>query len=220
MRWLSWCCIPLPGARLSASRGNSALISSIDQTSPSDNGKVDIGSTITAPVVHTTSVAVVPPDEAWPKIQAVRSLVRDKGLWRWPPHVNLLYPFVIVERFDEAAALLADRLAEVEPFTVTLHELKIFAHKRSATLWFAPETLAFDGEGIAPFQRLQAALQSAMPNCDAQTANHGGKFTPHLTVGHFPDEESASEARAMILESDICKCSILCPSSRTLSDLQ
>ncbi|KAG2425320.1 hypothetical protein HXX76_013736 [Chlamydomonas incerta] len=44
------------------------------------------------PKVHTSSVAVVPPAAVWRRIQALRCFA-DKSFVRWPPHINLLYPF-------------------------------------------------------------------------------------------------------------------------------
>eukprot|EP00198_Chlamydomonas_reinhardtii_P000915 XP_001690250.1 predicted protein [Chlamydomonas reinhardtii] len=42
--------------------------------------------------VHTSSVAVVPPATVWRSIQSLRCFA-DKSFVRWPPHINLLYPF-------------------------------------------------------------------------------------------------------------------------------
>ena len=57
--------------------------------------------------VYTSTVALVPPEEAWLAIQQARESLRDKGLYRWPPHINLLYPFVPEEHFAQAADALA-----------------------------------------------------------------------------------------------------------------
>ena len=38
---------------------------------------------------HWASVALVPPAAAWGRLQAARLGLRDPGLWRWPPHVNV-----------------------------------------------------------------------------------------------------------------------------------
>jgi len=46
---------------------------------------------------HAYTVCMVPPSdaiEAWDAITRARTQLRDPGLYRWPPHVNLLYPFV------------------------------------------------------------------------------------------------------------------------------
>ncbi len=42
--------------------------------------------------MHTSSVAVVPPAPVWRRLQALRCSA-DKSFVRWPPHINLLYPF-------------------------------------------------------------------------------------------------------------------------------
>ena len=89
--------------------------------------------------VYETTVAIIPPDEAWGPIQALRLQLRDSGLYRWPPHINLLYPFVPVECFSDACSRLAESLVHIEPFDVTLAELRLFKRKTSATLWLCPE---------------------------------------------------------------------------------
>jgi len=186
-----FCCLPI------ASPPTRLLSSATSIPDEHDESVLDDSIPLTsALVIHHTTVALIPPDAAWPPIQAARWLVRDKGLWRWPPHANLLYPFVAPRRFREAAPVLAAALADIAPFEVTLSEMRIFTHKRSATLWLHP---AANGEEL---QQLQAALQRAMPQCDAQTASFGNTFTPHVTVGHFADEGAALEARATIQASD------------------
>ncbi|KAG2430715.1 hypothetical protein HYH02_013557 [Chlamydomonas schloesseri] len=42
--------------------------------------------------VHSSAVAVVPPAAVWRRIQTLR-VFADKSFVRWPPHINLLYPF-------------------------------------------------------------------------------------------------------------------------------
>ena len=126
--------------------------------------------------------------------------MQDRGLWRWPPHANLLYPFVAPQHFPEAATLLIPALSRLAPFTVRLRELRIFVHKRSATLWLHPEVEGPEANSSA-FQELQQVLQTQLPQCDAQTASHGGVFTPHFTVGHFESEAAALLARESIMAS-------------------
>jgi 2'-5' RNA ligase superfamily len=51
------------------------------------------------PLYHHWTVCVVPPPSpstkpVWGAITEARTRLRDPGLFRWPPHVNLLYPFV------------------------------------------------------------------------------------------------------------------------------
>ena len=48
---------------------------------------------------HHLSVCMVPPEssvEVWEAITKCRIQLKDPGLYRWPPHANLLYPFIDV----------------------------------------------------------------------------------------------------------------------------
>lgn len=136
---------------------------------------------------HQTAVAVVPPLEAWGPIQAIRER-HDRQVHRWPPHINVLYPFVTPGRFEEVVPRLAAACARVPPFHVTLGEFRFFAHgSRGATLWLAPEP-------EDALVRLQGNLQAAYPECD-ELGRFATGFTPHLSVGQADSREQARRLR-------------------------
>jgi len=124
---------------------------------------------------HETAVVLIPPEECWGPIQAIRRS-HDRQFRRWMPHITLLYPFRPRALFAEATAALRAAATEIEPFAITLRELRYFRHGHSSyTVWLAPEP-------GAALKRLQAALQGALPDCD-DLAQHPDGFTPHLSVG-------------------------------------
>lgn len=136
---------------------------------------------------HQAAVAVVPPQEVWGPIQAIRER-HDRQFRRWMPHINLLYPFYLPEHFDEALPRLVDACAKFTPFEVTLAEFRFFQHSsRKATLWLAPEPKA-------DLIHLQAALQAACPDCDDLSPSSAG-FVHHLSVGQTNSREEAQRLR-------------------------
>ena len=102
----------------------------------------------------------------------------DKGFCRWPPHINLLYPFVSDNsgpQFEAAAAAASTALAPFAAFDVTLRQLRSFDHGRSSTLWLEPEADALCA--------VQAALAAAFPACtDLSDDPRRGitRFVPHV----------------------------------------
>ncbi len=110
------------------------------------------------------------------------------------PHITLLYPFRPREEFDRVAGPLGDRAADVRPFDLQLATFDAFRHgRRSFTMWLRPE----------PADRvvaLQAALLSAMPDCDDVNRYPEG-FRPHLSVGQCRSEPQLRELLAR-LQSD------------------
>lgn len=81
--------------------------------------------------VHTTALCWVPAVESQPPIQALR-LAHDRQIDRWPPHVNVLYPFVPEAEFEAAAGRLEAALRLLPAFGVTLSRLDRFVHGRPA----------------------------------------------------------------------------------------
>jgi len=140
---------------------------------------------------HQTAVVLIPPEECWEPIQAIRRQ-HDRRFRRWMPHITLLYPFRPRETFDQAAALLQAALRDWSPFELSLVEFGYFHHGGGRyTLWLAPEPAGM-------VRRLQAALQDALPDCD-DAARYPEGFTPHLSVGQ------ARGAQALVKLRDTCR---------------
>lgn len=71
---------------------------------------------------HKSTLCIVPPLHIQQAVQRIRCF-RDKSFVRWPPHINLLYPFVsedTAETFADAAATAAHALKNLPPFKVHL----------------------------------------------------------------------------------------------------
>jgi 2'-5' RNA ligase len=121
---------------------------------------------------HTSALALLPPASITAPIEAVRR-VHDKHFARWPPHINLLYPFLA------SPSELAESIA---PFKISLNvaSLGMFSHsKRSKTVWLGPTTKTV--------QQLQAALQLEFEECNADNR----RFTPHLSLGQSNSDYTA-----------------------------
>ena len=96
-------------------------------------------------LVHGSAVCLLPPRQAWPQFQELRCF-HDRAFVRWPPHINLLYPWLEDstdsdgrEVFAEAALRCAEAVAGVAPFEVKLERLRFFEHgPGSCTLWADP----------------------------------------------------------------------------------
>ncbi|RKH91220.1 endonuclease [Corallococcus sp. AB045] len=128
-------------------------------------------------LVHHTALVLIPPDDVWGPIQALRKK-HDAKFQRWMPHITLLYPFVPEEDFETAEAILVDALQGFEPFDVTLSTFGHFEHRANATAWLRP-----DDQPSGALAALHAKLVAALPECASSA--HGG-FTPHLSVGQLP----------------------------------
>jgi len=110
-------------------------------------------------VAHSTTVAIVPPEHLWPPIQAARERLRDGGLTRWPPHVNLIYPFVEPPYFERFAERFAPAVAQCAPFRVRLERLGVFGSSRRGVVWLDPVVVgAADGERPPSVQALRSSL--------------------------------------------------------------
>jgi len=136
--------------------------------------------------VHFSTVCMVPPDSAvdvWEQLTKARRQLRDPGLYRWPPHANLLYPFVNLckpkknkqdsfeaaqqgspaemdseydeEIFAECMNRLVEAVQQIEPFDITLEELGTFGGKKRGVLWMYPTS-----KWVSPFYFANHVAQS------------------------------------------------------------
>ncbi len=140
---------------------------------------------------HKSALCLIPPEEVWEPIQAIRE-IHDRQFERWMPHVNLLYPFLPAREFEAQAPAVAEAASGIRPFLVTLAAFSHFAHPSGgATVWLRPEP-------AEPLLRLQQELERAFPEL-RDTSRFAGGFTPHLSVGQA---SSAGNARRLIEQLD------------------
>ena len=109
---------------------------------PSSIARVDL--TAIAPV-YESILAIIPPEDLFPPIQAIRQQY-DAGFVRIVPHITLLYGFLPDRYFEEVVDLIAPILAKIEPFTVTLADFEVFTHHKSSDGLFTSGGAA--GRGI------------------------------------------------------------------------
>lgn len=144
---------------------------------------------VPARAVYHTALAIVPPSAAtacWDQVQDTRRTLRDKGFYRWPPHVNLVYPFVESDRFEELAVLLTRELAVVEPFDVQLERFGTFGGGKKGVCYLVPGTDPSDRINRL-YERVHGVVSQLMPCPEV------ARFIPHMTVAHTP---TAGDARA------------------------
>jgi 2'-5' RNA ligase len=117
-----------------------------------------------------TALAVVFPNHEW--IQAVRE-ANDAAFARWMPHVNLAFPFVGPEHFDELVPRIAEALADVEAFEVDMGHLSFFKRKKDMTFHLSPL------EGAENLVHIFKIVKDCLPEVQFRRPD----FQPHLTLG-------------------------------------
>ena len=165
--------------------------------------------------VHTSTVCMVPPESAvfaWEQLSKARLQLRDPGFYRWPPHANLLYPFVNLStktvvsgkdeingaklRLEYCLEKLGEAASQCSPFNVTLDTLGTFGGKKRGVLWMYPKSFREDSLSTAnePLIELQGYLQEVFPYCNDQQ-KIAGVYNPHITLTHCANVDDAEELK-------------------------
>lgn len=136
---------------------------------------------LAAPVVvgsYQTALCIIPPAHICRQINSLRALY-DKAHDRWPPHINLIYPFVTVENLPRAIELIRSTLLLFDPKSIyrdinlLLETSDHFSHRHSNTIFIAP-----GGEGGESLKGLRRAILNEFKHGEEEH-----EFHPHLTIG-------------------------------------
>ena len=166
--------------------------------------------------VHHSTIALVPPSGPadvgiWDRLQQTRYNLRDKGYYRWPPHVNLVYPFIDPLYYDTVIPALTEAVSNIQPFRVSLSTFGTFGGRTRGVLWLDPHVTYLNAEGALPDEsnnnpiyELQSCLMQAL-RCSAPTnivfpPTHT-RFRPHMTLCHYSNLVAADE-KAIELSSE------------------
>jgi 2'-5' RNA ligase/endonuclease/exonuclease/phosphatase family metal-dependent hydrolase/uncharacterized protein (UPF0248 family) len=132
---------------------------------------------------YRSAIVILPDDNTWEKIQAIRQKF-DKKYDRWMPHITLLYGFLPDRYFEQAANELSGLLKDFSAFDLELKQYKFFAQKSETTAWLEPLEATKKGS----LKKLQKLLNDLfrMKDRDEQPKSD---FTPHLSIGQFRSNE-------------------------------
>ncbi|EAT90177.1 hypothetical protein HBI56_045740 [Parastagonospora nodorum] len=165
---------------------------------------------------HTSALALLPPSSIAAPIETIRR-AHDKNFARWPPHINLLYPFLYlptepgqgqllptetgnkdVKSFSSMSlkadirARIQHAVKSIEPFDVTLNAdaAGTFSHSKGGRAGWTSKTVWLEPSTLR-IQHLQAALQAEFKECDADKR----PFTPHLSLGQADSDYAAQRLK-------------------------
>lgn len=152
------------------------------------------------------ALALIPDCEQWPAIQAIR-IANDREVHKWPPHMNVFYPFVPESDFEFVASSLAKELAQLGELRIRFSSMGNFG----GTVFLKPE--CDEDPGLA---KLHAACKAAVPDIPESRR----AFVPHLTVGQFKGQARAeafirSQAPVSIETKISCVCLLARDSMQT-----
>ncbi|EGO59451.1 hypothetical protein NEUTE1DRAFT_79561 [Neurospora tetrasperma FGSC 2508] len=153
---------------------------------------------------HNTALAIIPPPHLWAPINALRSLY-DKAYTKWPPHINLVYPFVEPEHLENTMELapwgiLEGRRKRNEArVRVRLDGVGVFEHRKHNTIYRCDEEAAFNLTSTTSLSRLRAEILGEL-GYHQQAEGEEGKeqYKPHMTIAQ--SEDSRSSAHKFLVE--------------------
>ncbi|KAM7202066.1 hypothetical protein V8F33_003073 [Rhypophila sp. PSN 637] len=133
-------------------------------------------------LVYDTALCIIPPSQSWPFIDRLRSLY-DKTYEKWPPHVNLVYPFVRPEMLPTAADRIQAALSQQEwDVPVELDSADAFLRKNDNTI--------FRHDGDASRTSTLGKLRNEILRSIGHAA--GASFRMHMTIAQSEDANSTA----------------------------
>ncbi|KAI0859530.1 hypothetical protein F4860DRAFT_482283 [Xylaria cubensis] len=138
---------------------------------------------------YDTALCVIPPKRFWPSLDRLRSLY-DKAYDKWPPHINLVYPFARVEDLLRASTLVASQMSSTPKDAISpLNGVKIclaatdsFSHRRDNTIFIFDD----DEDRTSRLQALRKIILRAMGHTSATD------YRMHMTVGQSQNLNTSS----------------------------
>ncbi|KAK5651549.1 hypothetical protein OQA88_11914 [Cercophora sp. LCS_1] len=132
---------------------------------------------------YDTALCIVPPRRFWPSIDRLRVLY-DKGYEKWPPHVNIIYPFVRPDSLPIAMERIQSMLSaqdNADTVNLRLAQAGVFQHKHDNTIYLYDD----DKDHITNLKRLRGDILKSL----GQKAQQN--FQMHMTVAQSEDASSS-----------------------------
>lgn len=139
----------------------------------------------TRSISHRSALVILPTVDTWPLIEPYRQQY-DPSFSRWPPHINLLWPFFDLtdSEDDEESILLPLRfaLAQQAAFTAEIDRIDTFTENNITFM-------KLNTQSTADVKELHGNLKQLFPQC---CINNRSSYSPHMTIaqlGKNPDKK-------------------------------
>lgn len=179
--------------------------------------KATASSSSSSTATTNSACVIIPPHDLWDAIQAIRS-ANDTSFDRWPPHINILWPFLPQTQFSEVEASIASstKFQNLRPFTVRLSTFTytrgskyvhlvadiIDGNTREKMPWPPVQAKGKrDQEITTPMIELFNTMMGLFPGCERpfndESGNPSEYFLPHLSVGQFDQNTIKESVRSL-----------------------
>ncbi|KAI1407042.1 hypothetical protein F5Y13DRAFT_183709 [Hypoxylon sp. FL1857] len=142
---------------------------------------------------YDTALCIIPPKHLWPPVDQLRS-VYDPAYKKWPPHINLVYPFVSVHDLPRASELIVSRFQEIGGVA----ELNVRLDTASG---FINKKVTFFIQDRDPSRSLELTNLRSTILDSLQPGHHPDARQMHMTVGQ--SKELNSPLSKYIMEKKI-----------------
>ncbi|KAF1949803.1 hypothetical protein CC80DRAFT_555032 [Byssothecium circinans] len=131
---------------------------------------------------YETALCIIPPQSDCRELDSLRALY-DKAYGKWPPHINIVYPFVAPENLHRAKSQIEKALeaSTIPKQPLTLDQSGYFMHRTNSTVFLN----GGDFESSSILLDLRATILRALGQ-DATSSNF------HMTIGQSENETEAS----------------------------
>jgi hypothetical protein len=145
----------------------------------------------TRSISHRSALVVLPTSSQWPLIERYREQY-DPSFNRWPPHINLLWPFFDLNdnQDDEESILL--------PLRLLLSQYRSFDAEINGIDTFVENNICFMKLNEASTERvkqLYEQLKQLFPQC---CTNNRNSYNSHMTIAQFDSEEKRNQAQSSL----------------------
>ncbi|CAM4891747.1 unnamed protein product [Rotaria socialis] len=146
----------------------------------------------TRSISHRSAVAILPTLNTWPLIDPYRQQY-DPSFDRWPPHINLLWPFFDLTdcEEDQENILLQLRrlLCQYESFSAGIDQIDSFVENKTIYM-------KLNQQSENHVKKLHAQLIKLFPQL---SGNHKNRYNPSMTIGYFDTDEKFKQAKSSLI---------------------
>ncbi|CAK7212459.1 hypothetical protein SBRCBS47491_001471 [Sporothrix bragantina] len=152
---------------------------------------------------YATALCFILPESEWAPVDRLRTLY-DKAARKWPPHVNLIYPFVQPESLDTASRRIQSFLSTSNqgPIDISLDTAGVFNQRHEKTLFLRDGR---DDGCTETLRQLRSGIVKALKGSDTikgkDDDTESRNYRMHMTVAQSNNGTSAGSVRRVEAET-------------------